>query len=264
MNCQQLKRVFAKIVPENKTRLSLTWTFISKWRFIPYLLCTRFLPDSWLYLSPYDVHSREDLNLQATDCRDECDMPIFLEEDIMRDVSYRAIPFYVFLMTTFLCYFSNDLVRTCSTVLLKLYLFILLPIVTIFLYVSVFILASAASSSWQSVLDTLGMFIAVTLSIAADVTILYQICIRKFTISSSLRTLLETKEGEDFSIMDVSKKISSQLKLFDNFTPQFTRYFDGKTENEVFQQYSGHGPHEMFHLYRIPDYMERYLNSAYS
>ena len=261
MNCQQLKRVFAKIVPENMSRLTLTWTFISKWRFIPYLLCTRFLPDSWLYLSPYNVHSREDLKLPATDCRDECDMPIFLEEDIMRDVSYRAIPFYVFLITTFLCYFSNDLIRTCYTVLLKLYLFILLPIVTVFLYVSVFILASAASSSWQSVLDTLGMFMAVTISIVADVTILYQICIRKFSISSSLRTLLETKEGEDFSIMDVSKKISSQLKLFDNFTPQFTRHFDGKTENEVFQQYSGHGPYEMFHLYRIPDYMEKYLNS---
>ena len=61
--------------------------------------------------------------------------------------------------------------------------------------------------------------------------------------------------------MDVSKKISSQLKLFVNFTPQFTRHFDGKTENEVFQQYSCHGPHEMFHLYRIPDYMEKYLNS---
>ena len=155
MNCQQLKRVFAKIVPENGTRLTLTWTFISKWRFIPYLLCTRFLPDSWLYLSPYDVHSREDLKLPATDCRDECDMPIFLEEDIIRDVSYRAIPFYVFLITAFLCFFSNDLIRTCSSLLLKLYRFIVLPIVTVFLYVSVFILSSAATSSWQSLMDAL-------------------------------------------------------------------------------------------------------------
>ena len=257
MNGQLLKLFLAKVVPKFK----LTWTFISKWRFIPYLLCTRFLPDSWVFISPFDIHNREDLQPPATDCRDECDMPIFLEEDIISDVSYRAIPFYVFLIATFLCYFSSDLVRTCSTVLLKLYLFILLPIITVFLYISVFILASAAASSWQSVLGTLWMFIAVTLSVVADIFILYQICIRKFEISTSLRTLLETKEGEDFSIMDVSKKISSQLKLFDNFIPQFTRHFDGKTENEVFEQYSGHSPHEMFHLYRIPDYMERYLNS---
>ena len=243
-------------MPESK----LTWTFISKWRFIPYLLCTRFLPDSWIYLSPFDVNSREDLQPPATECPYECDMPIFLEEDIS-DVSYRAIPFYVFLIATFLCYFSNDLVRTCSSLLLKLYLFIVLPIVTVFLYVTVFILSSAASSSWQRIMDLLWMFVAVTLSIAADVTILYQICIKKFKLLSSLRTLLETTEGEDFSIMDVSERISSRLKLLEGFIPQFTRYFDGKTENEVFQQYSGHGPNEQFHLYRIPDYMESHLNS---
>ena len=257
MNGQLLKRFLAKVVPKFK----LTWTFISKWRFIPYLLCTRFLPDSWVFISPFDIHNREDLQPPATDCRDECDTPIFLEKDIISDVSYRAIPFYVFLIATFLCYFSNDLVRTCSTVLLKLYLFILLPIITVFLYISVFILASAASSSWQNLMNALGMFVAVTLSIAADVTILYKICIRKFKLSASLRTLLETKEGEDFSIMDVSERISSQLKLFKGFIPQFTRHFDGKTENEVFQQYSGHGQNEMFHLYRIPDYMESYLHS---
>ena len=256
MNCQMLKRFFAKIVPE----IRLTWTFISKWRFIPYALCTRFLPDSWLYLSPFDVHSREDLNPPAIDCRDECDMAIFLEEDT-RDVSYRAIPFYTFLIAAFLCYFSNDFVRTCSPILLKIYLFLTLPIITLFLYVSVFILVSAAPFSWPGVINGLWMFVAVTVTISADVTILYQICIRKFKLSSALRTLLETEEGKDFSIMDVSKQISSQLKLFESFIPQFTRHFDGKAENEVFQQYSGHGPNEMFHLYRIPDYMESHLNS---
>lgn len=255
MSCQMFKRFLEKIVP--KTRL--TWTFVSKWRFIPYVLCTRFLPDSWLYLSPFDVDSREGLTPPATDCRDECDMPIFLDEDVIRDVSYRAIPFYTFLLVAFLCYFTNDLIRTCSPVLLKIYLFLGLPINTVLLYASVFILVSA-SSSWHSVINGLGMFAAVTLALVADVTILYQICLRKFKLSAALRTLLETSEEEDFSIMDVSKKISSQLKLLESYIPQFSRYFDGKAENEVFQQYSGHGPNELFHLYRIPDYMECHLN----
>ena len=255
MSYRMFKRFLAKIVP--KTRL--TWTFVSKWRFVPYVLCTRFLPDSWLYLSPFDVHSREALTPPATDCRDECDMPTFLEEDL-RDVSYRAIPFYTFLLVAFLCYFTNDLIRTCSPVLLKIYLFLGIPIITVLLYVSVFVIVSADPSSWQSVINALWMFTAVTLAIVAEVTILYQICMRKFKLSAALRTLLETTEEEDCSIMDVSKKISSQLKLFESYIPQFTRHFDGKTENEVFQQYSGHGPNELFHLYRIPDYMESHLN----
>ena len=254
MSCQELFRQF-----KVKIKLCLTWTFISRWRFIPYALCTRFLPDSWFYVNPFGVHSRDELHPPSQDCRDECDIPIFLEED-MKDVSYRAIPFAMFLVASFCCYSSNDFIRICSPVLLKIYLFIILPVLAIFLYASVLILVSA-SSLWSLWLDYLGLAVIVTLSLVADVTILYQICIKKYELTTALRTVLGTEHEEEFSIMDVSKKISSQLKLFSKYTTLFTKNFDGKFENELFQQFSGQGQDQMPHLYRILDYMEIHLSS---
>ena len=155
---------------------------------------------SWIYLSPFDVNSREDLQPPATECPDRWMWHANIPRGRHQWCQLQ----------------SNPLLRIPNH---RLPLFLL---------------------QWFDPDVFLSSAQALPLHRPPNC---YSFPLRQCLHSLECRHLILAKfdgcpEEEDFSIMDVSKLISSRLKLLEGFIPQFTRYFDGKTENEVFQQYT--------------------------
>ena len=236
------KKVRYKILP--------TWVFASRFRFVFYVILTRYLPVNEIdYLDPFDT-AREDLSVDLFDdaSKDQCDIKAYEWSDL-NFKRYREIPFWTLILSVVASYGSSEFIRICQPFPVKFYLFICYPVQTIFQLMSCLILVSWMwkdfDQKWQKILQLLFLTLV---AIITDCVIMHRICVKKFKVTPILVQILNRTEAEEEStILQVSHDLANKLKIFKKRVD-----FAGATENQVIQQLGG----DNFSIYDIPRYVE--------
>ena len=241
-----------------------SWSVLSRWRFIPFVLCLFLLPDLNDYIKAFDVESPpypEETN--DPPCRKDCDISIFTVED-MKTVFHRNVPVVSFLLVIFLCCLSNEFIKTCQPFLMKIYLFIFIPFHAIILIASLILVLV---TTWAGVQDddddendgeetgreeddlkmlrtnNILLLLLTLIGLGMDSVTVYQLVIRRYKLPPGLEHLLFHEEGTEgfeggrmMTILGLSNKLSTYLKLLEHrrLTIIRVRKYECSNQTDIF------------------------------
>ena len=230
-----------------------TWAFLAKFRFIFYAACIFFTPhvDTWDRMFEADNPESElDDGSPEFDCTRECDIAVFERSDLV-DPREKLLPRWTYLVAAAVCFFSNDIIKICQPFFLKFYV-LWLPVPTFLITMSaVVVVANIKECDWKCiVLPIITLF-----SIIYDWLVMYHLLFKKRKLSRMLVTILEVREDEKMTIMEIARELNRSLELLDKH--YFMKNTRGILVNEVIDQLVDK---ETKRVYDIPRYVEIHLD----